>query len=161
LSLKQYLTSPDKAATEKLATIDLLFRQMARRHKIAVQSDDAALIHYDLNSKNIIRTNSDFYFVDFEARPRLRHSVLRSAGNEVLTICKWIVTDIGPDFLKPVAAQLLSAYAEQQNILRCVTSSVLDRHFQFYHRFKDRRRKMASPTSCTKYDIADALAALM
>jgi len=156
LSLREYLSSERIALDQKLLAVEKFFADMSTRHKRAIKNDDRHLLHYDPSSGNVILADNKFYYIDFEAPPQ-RHGVLDAASAELATVCRWIVRDLGIDSLKDVLRVMVSAYADQQVLLRRTVNRTTGRPFQFYHRWQDRKRKLAQPQNVTKYDIADAL----
>lgn len=160
--LRQYLSTNVHTAEDKLKTLTKLFDQMALRHNFAVQANDSYLVHYDPSSGNIICTGNSFYFIDFETPARKRTAVLELAAIEVTTTCKWIVRDLGIEFLEEVMKLLVDSYKNHRFLLRLMVKRTTGRPFQFYHRWRDRRRKAANPKKeVTKYDIADVLSDLL
>lgn len=160
-SLREYLSRNECSIEEKLEILNKLFCEFARRHDLAIRADDRNLVHHDPSSGNIICTEHGFYFIDFETIPKRKRSVIESASIEVATTCRWIVRDLGIEMLEKVLKLLVTAYAGQESLLNLVVKRTAGRHFQFYHRRQDRKRKTANPQDVTKYDIADALAKLL
>jgi tRNA A-37 threonylcarbamoyl transferase component Bud32 len=159
-SLREYLSSKNRAMPEKLVVLAKFFEQMRRRHDTAIQTDDRYLIHYDPSSGNVLYTGDNFYFIDFESFPKGKHAIPESASIELATLCRWIVRDLGPEFLEEVLKVMVTAYKGQEPLLNLVVERTTSRSFQFYHRWKNKKRKFAHPDEITKYDIADALAKL-
>jgi tRNA A-37 threonylcarbamoyl transferase component Bud32 len=160
-SLREYLSAKSPAMPEKLAVLARFFEQMRRRHDTAIQTNDQYLIHYDPSSGNVIYTGDSFYFIDFETPHKSRCSVSVSASIELATLCRWIVRDLGPEFLEQVLKQMVAAYKGREPLLNLVVKRTAGRPFQFYHRWKNQRHKMLYPTEVTKYDIADGLMHIM
>jgi len=160
LSLREYLCAGTHAVDERFSTLEMLFRELAGRHEFAVNANDCNLIHHDPSSGNIICSEDGFYFVDFEAPLRKRRSALESASIEVATTCRWIVRDLGIESIEQVLKLLVVAYASQEPLLKLIVDRTTARPFQFFHRWKNRKRKLLRPDEVTKYDIADELAKL-
>lgn len=161
LSLREYLSKNDCSIEKKLKSLAALFRELAQRHDLAIRADDRNLVHHDPSSGNIIYAENGFYFIDFETIPKRRHSVLESASIEIATTCRWIVRDLGIEFIEEVLKLVVASYKSQESLLKLIVKRTASRPFQFYHRWQDRKRKMARPQDVTKYDIADALAKLL
>jgi len=161
LSLREYLSKNDCSIEKKLKSLAALFRELAQRHDLAIRADDRNLVHYDPSSGNIICAKDGFYFIDFETPVQKRRTVLESASIEVATTCRWIVRDLGIEFLEEVLKVMVISYTGQESLLKLIVKRTAGRPFQFYHRWQDRKRKMARPQDVTKYDIADALAKLL
>lgn len=158
--LREYLSSRTRPIDEKLRMLENLFEQTSSRHRLAVQNADFRLVHYDPSSGNVICFGDRLSYVDFEARPRYR-TVIEAAGTELLTLCKWIVRDMGMEFLETVMQLVTASYKNQQSLLRVMLKRTSGRPFQFYHRWKIRKRKTANPNDVTKYDIADTVEKLL
>jgi len=160
--LRQYLSANSHTYQDKLKTLTKLFEQISHRHDFAIQTNDRYLIHYDPSTGNIICTEKSFYFIDFETPAKKRKTVLELAAVEVATTCKWIVRDLGIEFLEEVMKLLVDSYKNHRFLLRLIVKRTTGRPFQFYHRWRDRRRKTANPKKeVTKYDIADVLSDLL
>ena len=69
--------------------------------------------------------------------------------------------DIGLDSIGEILQLIVLAYGHQQVLLRRIVSLTSGRPFQFCHRWRDRRRKLADPQDVTKYDVSDALQKLI
>ncbi len=154
--LREYLSSRTRATDEKLRTLESLFEQMSNRHRLAVENGDFRLVHYDPSSGNVICSGDRLSYVDFEASPKYR-TVIEAAGTELLTLCKWIIRDIGAEFLQTVMQLVTASYKNQQSLLQVMLKRTSGRPFQFYHRWKDRRYKSKHPNEVTKYDVVDSL----
>jgi tRNA A-37 threonylcarbamoyl transferase component Bud32 len=159
-SLREYLSQSAHALDEKLETLRRLFSELAKRHDLAIRTNNIYLIHHDPSSGNIIYTKSGFYFIDFETPVKQNHSVLESASIEVATTCRWIVRDLGIESLDKVLTLAAAAYRNQEPVLKLIVDRTTARPFQFYHRWKNKKRKLVHPEEVTKYDIADGLAKL-
>jgi tRNA A-37 threonylcarbamoyl transferase component Bud32 len=160
MSLRGYLSRNTCPINEKLQTLEKLFSQMSKRHSLAVRNNDRCLIHYDPSSGNIICVDQGFCYVDFEAKPRYP-SVMEAAGAELLTLCKWIVRDLGIESLDTVMGIVVASYRGQEPLLRLLVKRTSGRQFQFFHRWRDSKRKSSSPRAATKYDIANAIDKLL
>jgi tRNA A-37 threonylcarbamoyl transferase component Bud32 len=159
-SLREYLSTNNTMLPEKLALLAKFFEQMQRRHHIAIQSNDKYLVHYDPSSGNIVCTENDFCFIDFETKPKKSRSVLEAASIELATTSRWIVRDLGIDSIEHVLKLMVESYANQHAILNLIVRRTAGRPFQLFHRWKNKKRKLARPGEITKYDIADTLAKL-
>lgn len=160
-SLREYLSTIACTPNEKLQTLAKLFNEISERHKLAVENNNRNLVHYDPSSGNIICSDKKFYYVDFEATPKHK-SVMEAAGSELLTLCRWIVRDLGIEFLEEIMELVVTSYADQKSLLKCLVKRTSGRPFQFYHRWKNHKRKTANPKKdVTKYDIADTVAKLL
>lgn len=158
-SLREYLSTNTCVTEEKLQTLARLFREISERHKLAIKDNNRNLVHYDPSSGNIICSGKKFYYVDFESTPKYK-SVIEAAASELSTLCRWIVRDLGIEFLEEILKLAVTSYADQEPLLKVLVKRTSGRPFQFYHRWKNKRRKLASPGEVTKYDIADGLAKL-
>jgi hypothetical protein len=85
---------------------------------------------------------------------------LESASIEAATTCRWIVRDLGIESLDRVLKLAAAAYGNQELLLKLIVDRTTGRPFQLYHRWKNKKRKLAHPDEVTKYDIADGLAKL-
>ena len=159
-SLREYLSNNGCVIDEKLETLQRLFGELARRHELAVHASDPNLVHHDPSSENIIHAKNGFYFIDFETPVEKSRSVLGPACIEVATTSRWIVRDLGIESLEEVLKLVVAAYKGQESLLRLIVDRTTGRPFQFYHRWKNRKRKRSYPGEVTKYDIADGLAKL-
>ena len=133
---------------------------MDHRHKLAIHLNDPDITHHDPSTDNVILAKNNFYFIDFETPAQRRRSVLESASIEVAITCMWIVRDLGIESNEHVLKALVEAYDRQESLLKLIVERTCGRPFQFYHRWKNRKRKLAHTDEVTKYDIADGLAKL-
>lgn len=157
VSLREYLAGDTQPASMKMEVLTKLFTELRRRHELAIAKNDPRFIHPDASTGNILCTRSGFCFIDFEAEPRRRDSVMEAAGIEVATLCRWIVRDLGAGHLSEVLTRVQAAYEGREHLLDLAAGRTMNRPFQFYHRWQDRRRKQQNPGEVTKYDIARAL----
>lgn len=155
-SLREYLSGNSCSLKEKLELLTSFFKEMDHRHKLAINSNDPDIAHHDPSTGNVILAENRFYFIDFET-PRKKRSVVELASIEVATICRWIVRDLGIDYVQEVLKRMVAVYKGQDNLLKPIVKRTSGRPFQFYHRRKNHRRKIANPNDITKYDIADTL----
>jgi len=155
-SLREYLSENSCSLKEKLELLIRFFKEMDRRHKLALNSNDPDIAHHDPSTDNVILAENRFYFIDFET-PRKKRSVVELASIEVATICRWIVRDLGIDYVQEVLKHMVEVYKGQDNLLKPIVKRTSGRPFQFYHLWKNQRRKTANPNDITKYDIADTL----
>jgi len=160
MPLREYLSTDTFPIDEKLQTLARLFNEMRERHKLAMRNDDYWLVHYDPSPTNVICSVGQFWYVDFEAKPKYP-SVMEAAGTELLTLCKWIVRDLGIEFLDRVMGIVVTSYRGQKPLLRLLVKRTSGRPFQFFHRWRDSKRKLSNPRAATKYDIANAIEKLL
>jgi len=158
-SLREYLLGNSYPLEEKFELLTRFFQEMAYRHKISINSNDPDIAHHDPSTDNVILAENRFYFIDFET-PRKKRSVIELASIEIATICRWIVRDLGIDYVQEVLKRMVAVYKGQDNLLKPIVKRTSGRPFQFYHRWQDERKKVANPKDVTKYDIADGLAEL-
>ncbi len=158
MSLHEYLLQTAPSSDDKLDTLGRLFGDMSARHKLAVAQNDPCLIHYDLNSRNVICAGDKLGYLDFESKPRYG-SVNEAAGAELLVLCKWAVRDIGRKYLQKVMQMVAHAYKDQKTLMEIMIDRTAGRPFQFYHRLRNRKYRKQHPDHITKYDIVDALLA--
>jgi len=157
LSLREYLSTNTCVTEEKLQTLAKLFHEISERHKLAIEDNNRNLVHYDPSSGNIIYSGKKFYYVDFEAPPKYK-SVIEAAASELSTLCRWIVRDLGIEFLEEIMKLVVTSYADQEPLLKVLVKRTSGRPFQFYHRWKNHKRKTANPKDVTKYDIVETIA---
>jgi tRNA A-37 threonylcarbamoyl transferase component Bud32 len=160
VSLRECLADNAHPTSVKMDFLTKLFMELRRRHELAIARNDPRLIHPDASTGNILCTKSGFCFIDFEASPRRRDSVMEAAGIEIATLCRWIARDLGVGGLSAILARVLAAYEGREQVLDLAAGRTMNRPFQFYHRWRDKRRKQQNPGEVTKYDIAGALMAL-
>ena len=156
-SLREYLLGNNCSLKEKLELLARFFKEIDHRHKLAINLNDPDITHHDPSTDNVILTKNNFYFIDFETPAQRRRSVLESASIEVAITCMWIVRDLGIESNEHVLKALVEAYDRQESLLKLIVERTCGRPFQFYHRWKNRKRKLAQPDEVTKYDIADGL----
>lgn len=161
MSLREYLSENNNSIDKKLETLTKLFYELSKRHELAIRTDDRYLVHYDPSSGNIICTKNGFYFIDFETPPPKKRSLLESASIEVATTCRWIVRDLGIEFIEEVLKLIVASYTSQKSLLKLIVARTTNRPFQFYHRWQNYKRKLAHPKNVTKYDIVDMLSKLL
>ena len=159
LSLREYLSQSDVEVSEKMGKLSEVFRQVYTRHKRAVENNDRQLIHYDPSTGNILIAKQDLFTIDFEA-PVRNLSVQEAAAIELATLCRWITRDLGLECVRDILLRLVEAY-DCPMVLHMIVKRTAGRSFQFYHRWRDRKRKSVYPQEVTKYDIADTLAKLL
>ena len=160
-SLRELLLTDVRSPEEKRETLARLFAEMARRLDAALSANDALSVHHDPNTGNIICAEDGFYFVDFEAPPRKTRRVQQASSIEIATTARWIVRDLGIEFLHETVKLLAGAFASREALLKRIVKRTAGRPFQFYHRRRNRKYKKAHPDDVTKYDIADALSKLL
>jgi len=156
LTLQEFLQDKSVAQKEKLEGLSKIIRENRRRHELAVGLNEPRLIHADANTSNILISGQDFYTIDFETTipaDRLEESL----SIEIAKFCRWAARDLGREQLPALIELLAQACRGREEWLGQIVSRTCGRRFQFFHRWRDRRRKRAKPDEVTKYDIADAL----
>lgn len=159
ISLQHFLSTEDHGLETKLETVSRFFENINDRHDRAIRDDDKNLIHFDPSTGNVICADNDFLFIDFEDA-RKKRSVLNAAAIETAVLCKWIVRDMGIKYANNVLSRLVSVY-DNRKLLNLIVKQTAGVPFQFFHRRRDRNKKLANPLEVTKYDIADTLAKLL
>ncbi|MCK5232721.1 MAG: hypothetical protein KAR13_20775 [Desulfobulbaceae bacterium] len=159
ISLQHFLSTDDNSLETKLETLSRFFKNINGRHDRAIRNNEGNLIHFDPSTGNVICADNDFLFIDFEDA-RKKRSVLNAAAIETATLCKWIVRDMGIRYADNVLSCLVSVYGNRK-LLNLIVKQTAGVPFQFFHRRRDRNKKLANPREVTKYDIADALAKLL
>ncbi len=150
-AMGKLLKSPE---TDKFLLIREFYRELYRRHYLAIKQNNPDLIHHDANTGNILYNNHIFYFIDFESEVKFKDVEL-SASVELATITRWIVRDIGIESIEQVVSIANEQYKDLQKIMQLLIDRTLKRPFQTYHRWKDRKRKIKAPNNVTKYDVAN------
>ena len=159
-SLREYLLGNSCSLKEKLESLTRFFKEMEHRHKLAINLNDQDIAHHDPSTDNVILAENHFYFIDFET-PRKKRSVVELASIEIATTCRWIVRDLGIDYVQEILKCMVAVYKGQDNLLKPIVKRTVGRPFQFYHLRRDKRKKAANPKDVTKYDIANALSELL
>ena len=159
-SLRDYLLGNSCTLKEKLESLARFFKEMDHRHKLAINLNDPDIAHHDPSTDNVILAGNHFYFIDFET-PRKKRSVVELASIEIATTCRWIVRDLGIDYVQEILGCMMAVYKDQDNLLKPIVKRTIGRPFQFYHLRQDKRKKAANPKDVTKYDIANALSELL
>jgi tRNA A-37 threonylcarbamoyl transferase component Bud32 len=153
-TLKDFLRNAATALDLRLATLADLFRLNYRRHMLVRSHHDLLLVHTDPNTDNIIVSNGDFYFIDFEHSSKKTDSTSATA-NEVGTFARRVIRDLGVEHSRSVVERLLVAYHYDGEIFDKVEDLTFGRPFQLLHRIKDRLRRLKNSRSVTRYDVAD------
>ena len=155
-SLRQRLCSPKFCLTARLELSQAVLHCVRRRHELAVARGDAALIHPDANTGNIILRGDRIVWIDLES-PKRATSVLKAAACELGKLMRWMALDLGRGHLPALAERVAAVYAGLPGVPRELVKITHERPFQGWHRWRDRRRKAKAPEAVTKYDVADAL----
>lgn len=140
---------------QRLALLTAIFREMRKRHCLAIFEKEHRLIHYDANIRNVIIQNGQPFHIDFEMG-HLEEDIDRSAGREVLKLSLQAANLLGRDRVTAIAGVMIADYGII-HILQRIVKEIHGAPFQALHRFRDRRRKLKRPGLVTKYDLADAL----
>lgn len=156
IRLSEYLKNGETAFTEKLVTLEAIFKLNYRRHGLALAHNDLLLLHTDPNTDNIILDQGAIWFIDFE-HIAARQDVLAGVGNEVATFARRVIKDLGIAHTSAVIRALLEAYQFNDTIMDKVEELTFARPFQFMHRLKHALRKRTQAKQVTRYDIADAI----
>lgn len=159
-TLQQQLRSPSLSRTEKIQLLETIFRENHLRHRKALELNEPRLVHYDPNTSNILCGNSTFCHIDFEHQANQAPLPL-SVSLEIAKFTRWAARDIGGEALQEILPVLLVVYEDQRFLLESVADRTLARPFQFFHRWRDRRRKQKKPDEVTKYDVAGGLKKLL
>jgi serine/threonine protein kinase len=161
ITLREYLRSETIETKSKLSLLRKLFFENAIRHRRSISTNDRTFIHHDLNTGNILVTKDDFVLIDFEDQIRSKPGTPMNtlAGLEIRKLLRWATRDMGKKFLPQIVALMLEAY-RWSDAPRTIVERVYRRPFQFLHRWRDRFKLKRNPWDVTKYDIADAIAAL-
>jgi Ser/Thr protein kinase RdoA (MazF antagonist) len=160
-SLRSILQDAALSVDRKLAAWNAVLAEMRRRHDRAIAEGRVALVHPDSNSGNVMLADGGgVYFLDLEAAPKYRSASSAAAG-ELGKLCRWVIRDLGVEHGRAVLQAAVAAYAHRRELLVRICRDALGRPMQFYHRWRDCRRKAERPGEVTKYDVADGLAGLL
>ena len=159
-TLQQVLARGDLPLPRRLEQWERVLRCTLARHRRAVESGQVLLTHPDASTGNVVLTDSGVYFLDLEAQPRFRDA-REGAAVELGKLARWAVRDLGPQHCREAVRRVAAVYRGQPELLRRIVDRVRSRPMQFFHRWRDRRRKSARGGEVTKYDVADALAGLL
>lgn len=155
-SLRDYLAGGTPRA-EKLRMVGSVYADVRRRHLLAIANQDLRLFHPDPNTGNIlIDGESSLSWIDLETT-RTDADPLDAAAFEIAKLTRWIVRDLSRESLAEVVRTIGESYS-LPDVLRRMCRQTLDRRWQFWHRWRDRRRKRRDPQLVTKYDLVDAIA---
>jgi tRNA A-37 threonylcarbamoyl transferase component Bud32 len=160
ISFREYLSQSEINVSEKLERVSALFRQVYSRHRLAFETDDRQLIHYDPSTGNILMAQKNFYTIDFES-PARSLPVKQSGAIELATLCRWMARDMGAETVPEIMMRLVEAFDDCPMVLQLIVERTAGRSFQFIHRWRNEKRKRVHPQDVTKYDIADTLAKLL
>ncbi len=158
-TLKDFLKVEAKEPDRRLTALANLFRLNYRRHMLARSRQNMLLIHTDPNTDNIIVSGSDFYFIDFEHSSKIT-DIASAVANEVGTLARRIIRDLGTERTRSVIESLLVAYHCDREIFDKIEHMTFGRPFQPLHRIKDHLRRLMNSRSVTRYDVADSIKAL-
>lgn len=156
VNLGEYLKDPKIQREKKLSKIAEIFRNNFDRHSKSLESKDLNLVHSDPNTDNILIPSEGFFYIDFEHYSK-NLPLFDMVCKEIATFCRRAVRDIGPDCVDDVVRNMIGEYKKNDKLLWRIIELTAGRPFQLIHRFRDSRKKKASPGEITKYDIADAL----
>jgi tRNA A-37 threonylcarbamoyl transferase component Bud32 len=160
VTLKQFLQQPECQPQEQTSLLASVFECNARRHRLALNTNDSLLIHTDPNTDNILVTDQLFFHVDFE-HPARETSITLAVAQEIATFARRVASHMDREQLPETVASLWSAYDHDQRLFGQIVALTRGRPLQVLHRFRDRRRKRAAPLLVTRYDIADAISKLL
>lgn len=156
MNLSDYLKNPKFLLAEKLKTLSELFKINYKRHRLALEHDDALLIHTDPNTDNIIISPDGLVFIDFEHFSRTL-DIATAIAKEVATFARRAARDLGGSYTKDAVEILLSAYNHDALIFDRVEELTFGRSFQLLHRLKNKLKKLSNTKLVTRYDIAEAI----
>lgn len=161
-SLQEFLQSKSIGQQEKFDLLRKLFLLNADRHRIVLDTDDATLIHHDLNTGNILISNDRIFYIDLEGQLESRSSIPKTdlVGIEVAKLLRWSSRDLGRHLLREVIGIMLDAY-HWSKVPESIANRVYNRPFQFLHRWRNMQRLRELPGDVTKYDIADGISELV
>jgi Ser/Thr protein kinase RdoA (MazF antagonist) len=160
-SLRSILQDGTLDGDRKLAAWKAVLAEMSRRHDRAIADGRVALVHPDSNSGNVMLADGGgVFFLDLEAAPKVGRPTDAAAG-ELAKLCRWAIRDLGVEHGQAILQAAAAAYGHRRDLLVRICRDVLGRPMQFFHRWRDRRRKAARPGEVTKYDVADGLARLL
>lgn len=156
VTLAQFLQQSNCHLDKKRTLLASVFECNARRHQLALKTNDSLLIHTDPNTDNILVTNQAFFHIDFE-HPTKEKSLRLAVAQEIAAFARRVASNMEKQHLPETVASLLSAYDHDHRLFSHVVALTKGRPLQVIHRFKDRKRKRANPLLVTRYDIADAI----
>ncbi|MCX7427873.1 MAG: phosphotransferase [Planctomycetia bacterium] len=155
-SLRERLRGKDGAEVEKLALLDRVYREMRRRHELAIEAKEPRLIHPDCNTGNVILSENRVVWIDLECEGRFA-DVIDGAAAEICKFTRWVVRDLSIDSLARVCEVLCGAYCGLEVLLEYARHRTCCRPLQFLHRWRNRRRKLVAPAQVTTYDVVDGV----
>jgi hypothetical protein len=156
ICISEFLSDKSVPQDKKLKTLKRIFQNNLIRHEQALALNDPRLVQYDANTGNIVITASGCFHVDFETPPKNR-PITDLVCKEIAKFCRWAVRDMGRDSLSEVVTIVREVYHQHLGLLERIIALPTHRPFQFFHRFRDARKKKRYPGEVTKYDIADGL----
>lgn len=150
--LDHFLTNPGHSAADKLSAIAEIYREMYRRHCIAIFEQNHRLIHYDANLRNLIISQGKVVHIDFEMG-HLNEDIDKSAAREVKKFSLQVLNIIDSKMTDRVLDLLLTHYNMRHVVLKLVDEE-LRRPFLTIHIKRDLKRKQEHPGLITKLDLA-------
>jgi Ser/Thr protein kinase RdoA (MazF antagonist) len=156
-TLQEWLKDSEVSPHGKLERLARIFQESRRRHQAAISRHEPRLLHADANTSNILCVGERSIFIDFESRVEC-DDLNEAAAIETAKFCRWAARDMGIDHLPGIVSTLVQAYGDERERLWLIVRRTCNRSFQFFHRWRDARRKARQPGEVTKYDVADALA---
>ncbi|OPY14819.1 MAG: hypothetical protein A4E66_00298 [Syntrophus sp. PtaB.Bin001] len=132
-----------------------LFTDMSKRHQLAFRTQDNLLFHVDANTQNILAANNLFVHVDFEMGHPWE-ALMESACREVSKLLISVGEDLKPNERELVYSLFKKCYRNKE-LLDSLASSVSERPFQKFHRWRNKRKKIRDPRRVTLYDLVDTL----
>ncbi len=142
---------------QRMNFVEKVFAEMADRHRLALETDDARLAHLDANTGNVLVGDERVYRIDFEMACD-RGQVVDLLAYEVVKLCRWIARDWNPVRISDIASRLVGHYSMIPQVLYRAISITTNRPFSWWHRLRDQRKKQKFPHEVTKYDVVDAIA---
>jgi len=156
VNLSDALKDRSVAYEVKRSQLEQVYAENAKRHSLSLENDDNLLIHTDPNTDNIILTDQSYVTIDFE-HPSKNKPILKAIAHEVATFSRRVLTDLGREHIEDILSLVGQSYAANPEILEKVRQLTLGRNLQFYHRYKDQKKKAKTPGLVTRYDIADGI----
>ena len=158
VNLSDALKDSSIAYEVKRGQLEQVYLENAKRHSIALGNNDKLLVHTDPNTDNILLMDHTYVTIDFE-HPSKDRSILEAIAHEVATFSRRALTDLGREHLEDIVGIVNQCYTDKPDVLEKVCQLTLGRNFQFYHRFKDGKKKAKKPDLVTRYDVADSIRA--
>jgi tRNA A-37 threonylcarbamoyl transferase component Bud32 len=155
-SLQHVLRDPALPPERRLKQLRHVLDDLLRRHERAMQCNDVRLVHRDASTANVMLTDTAVATLDFETFPG-ETSVADACAVELGKVLRWAMRDLGASHIPAVAGLAVQVYTGRRDLLERLVTRTLDRPMQFWHRWRDRRRKRKDAGELTKYDVADAI----